>query len=113
MRIASTIYKEAIYIWHTRMRPIRPSRRFLSLLALCGVLAAGGLCCRRICLSQTIGGKYGNLSATGSQSLRLHFEYATSRNSILVHVKVNDTAAVLIVDTGSSHTVIRPELLHI
>ena len=47
------------------------------------------------------------------QILKVPFEYATSRNSILLHVKVNERSALLIVDTGSSHTVLRPELLHI
>ena len=45
--------------------------------------------------------------------LKVPFEYASGRNSILVRVKVNDRPAVLILDTGSSHTVLRPELLHI
>jgi hypothetical protein len=51
--------------------------------------------------------------AADQVALKVPFEYASSRNSILVQVKVNDTPALLIVDTGSSHTVLRPELLHI
>ena len=51
--------------------------------------------------------------AAADQTLKVPFEYASTRNSILVHVKVNDKPAVLIVDTGSSHTVLRPELLNI
>lgn len=47
------------------------------------------------------------------QALKVPFEYANTRNSILLRVKVNDRPALLIVDTGSSHTVLRPELLHV
>jgi len=95
------------------MAYIHLSRRFLSLLGLYGLLTGGEICRDRPCLSQTVSHKGHGVSAAGSQSLRLHFEYATNRNSILVQVKVNDTPAVLVVDTGSSHTVVRPELLHI
>lgn len=51
--------------------------------------------------------------AADQAALKVPFEYAISRNSILVHFKVNNRPAVLILDTGSSHTVLRPELLHI
>jgi hypothetical protein len=47
------------------------------------------------------------------QTVKVPFEYASTRASILVHVKVNDKPAVLVLDTGSSHTVLRPELLNI
>jgi len=39
------------------------------------------------------------------------FEYAEERGSILVQVRINDKPALLILDTGSSHTIIRPEFL--
>jgi aspartyl protease len=51
--------------------------------------------------------------AAADQVLKVPFEYANNRNSILVHVKIDEQPAVLIVDTGSAHTVLRPELLHI
>ena len=51
--------------------------------------------------------------AAADQVLKVPFEYATNRNSILIHVKINEQPAMLVVDTGSAHTVLRPELLHI
>lgn len=47
------------------------------------------------------------------RALKVPFDYANPKNSILVQVKVNDRPALLVLDTGSSHTVLRPELLHI
>jgi hypothetical protein len=43
--------------------------------------------------------------------VQVPFEYAKGVNSILVHARVNDKPALLILDTGSAHTVLRPELL--
>jgi hypothetical protein len=43
--------------------------------------------------------------------VQVRFEYAKGVNSILVHARVNDKPAILILDTGSAHTVLRPELL--
>ena len=52
-------------------------------------------------------------SACAADSLQVSFEYATTRGSILLHVRINDKPALLILDTGSSHTIIRPEFLRI
>lgn len=46
-----------------------------------------------------------------ADSLDLPFECAEERGSILVQVRINDKPALLILDTGSSHTVVRPEFL--
>jgi len=48
-------------------------------------------------------------AATGR--ITVPFQYAAGRGSILVRAKINGNTAVLIVDTGSSHVVVRPELL--
>src|SRR5262249_32312201 len=39
------------------------------------------------------------------------FEYAEGRGSILLRVRVNEKPALLIFDTGASHTILRPEFL--
>jgi predicted aspartyl protease len=41
------------------------------------------------------------------------FQYAVGRGSILIRARINRKPAVLIVDTGSSHIIIRPALLGI
>src|SRR5579864_324323 len=51
--------------------------------------------------------------ATADQILQVPFAYGTGRGAILVHVRVNDKPALLILDTGSAHTIVRPELLGI
>jgi hypothetical protein len=43
--------------------------------------------------------------------VQVPFEYAKGVNSILVHARINDKPALLILDTGSAHTLLRPELL--
>lgn len=48
-------------------------------------------------------------SLEGEQSLKIPFEYASERNSLLVRVRINGRPAILILDTGSAHTVLRPE----
>jgi predicted aspartyl protease len=40
--------------------------------------------------------------------LTVPFDIAADRGSLLVHVRVENRPAVLIVDTGSSHTILRP-----
>lgn len=52
-------------------------------------------------------------SNTADQALTTPFDYSKSRNAILLHVRVNDKPAILILDTGSAHTIIRPEFLRI
>jgi hypothetical protein len=64
----------------------------------------GGLCaCLLILMSQA--------RPRSADSLELPFEYAQDRGSIILQVRVNNRPALLILDTGSSHTVLRPELL--
>jgi hypothetical protein len=48
-----------------------------------------------------------------TSNIVLPFQYAAGRGSLLIRARINRKAAVLIVDTGSSHTVIRPALLGI
>jgi Aspartyl protease len=45
------------------------------------------------------------------ESMRLPFEYTSHRNALLVYVSVNGKKALLILDTGSAHTVLRPEVV--
>lgn len=52
-------------------------------------------------------------SSTADQALTIPFDYSKSRNAILLHVRINDKPAILILDTGSAHTIIRPEFLRI
>lgn len=54
-----------------------------------------------------------SLPAAPKGALQISFDYATSRASMLVRVLVNDRPAVLIFDTGSAHTIVRPELVGI
>ena len=49
--------------------------------------------------------------AAADRPLQVSFEYANNRNSILLHVQVNEKPAVLILDTGSPYTVLRAEFL--
>lgn len=43
------------------------------------------------------------------KNLKIPFEYADNRDSLLVRVRFNDRPAILILDTGSAHTILRPE----
>ena len=43
-----------------------------------------------------------------NQELTIPFDFAADRGSLLVHARINGRAALLIVDTGSSHTILRP-----
>lgn len=40
--------------------------------------------------------------------LTVPFDFAADRGSLLVRARINNRAAILIVDTGSSHTILRP-----
>ena len=51
--------------------------------------------------------------AAADQVLKVPFECASNRNSILLKVRINDKPALLILDTGSAHTVLQPALLGI
>ncbi|HET9283716.1 MAG TPA: retropepsin-like aspartic protease [Candidatus Angelobacter sp.] len=52
-----------------------------------------------------------SLPAAPKGALQVPFEYAAGRESILLHVRINDKPAVVIFDTGSAHTIVRPELV--
>jgi predicted aspartyl protease len=52
-------------------------------------------------------GKTGNRS---SQAVTIPLEFAAGRGSLLVRARINRQVALLIVDTGSSHTVLRPSV---
>jgi hypothetical protein len=45
-----------------------------------------------------------------SQVLTIPFQYASGRGSLLVRARINRQAALLLIDTGSSHTILRPSL---
>lgn len=47
-------------------------------------------------------------SVERDQSLTIPFEHASNRNSLVVRVRINARPAMLILDTGSAHTVLRP-----
>src|SRR5277367_6079484 len=50
----------------------------------------------------------------GSQNdgeLTVPFEYAAGRGSMLVRARVDNRPALLIVDTGSTHTILRPSVV--
>jgi aspartyl protease len=46
-----------------------------------------------------------------SQRFSIPFEYAEGLGSLLVRARINQRSALLIVDTGSSHTIVRPTLI--
>jgi len=50
-------------------------------------------------------------AAAAGISEQVPFEYAHGRDSILLHVQVNQKPALLILDTGSPYTVLRPEVV--
>ena len=43
--------------------------------------------------------------------LKVPYELAKRRAGLLVQVRINDIPAVMILDTGSAHTIIQPDLL--
>ena len=47
------------------------------------------------------------------QIIQVPLEFATGRNALLLHVRINDKPALLILDTSSPDTVLQPELLGI
>ena len=46
-----------------------------------------------------------------SDSVNVAFEYAANRPSLVVQAWINGKHALLLVDTGSAHTIVRPELV--
>jgi len=49
--------------------------------------------------------------AAADRVLKVPFEYASVHGSILLHASVNQKPVLLILDTGSTYTVLRPESL--
>jgi aspartyl protease len=47
---------------------------------------------------------------TNSEELTIPFDFAAGRGSLLVRVRIDNRPALLIVDTGSSHTILRPSI---
>jgi len=45
-----------------------------------------------------------------AEPLSIPFDFAVGRGSLLIRVRINRQAALLIVDTGSSHTILRPSV---
>src|SRR5579863_6473838 len=51
----------------------------------------------------------GQRAANGNgRQLTVPFDFAADRGSMLIRAHINNRAAILIVDTGSSHTILRP-----
>lgn len=53
------------------------------------------------------GQRQGNVNR---KELTIPFDFAVGRGSILVRVRIDSRPAVLIVDTGSAHTILRPSI---
>ena len=45
------------------------------------------------------------------RTLQVAYELANRPGGMLLHVKINDTPALMILDTGSAHTIIQPRVL--
>jgi hypothetical protein len=45
------------------------------------------------------------------RTLQVRYELAKRRAGLLLHVRINGTPAVMILDTGSAHTIIQPDVL--
>jgi hypothetical protein len=65
--------------------------------------ATGFLATRFAAASQPVNGNNGALS--------IPFNFASGRASLLVQTRINGQRAVLILDTGSSHTILRPHIV--
>ncbi len=52
-------------------------------------------------------------SQTPSEALVIPFAYSSHRASLLVRVSINGKRGLLVLDTGSAHTIVRPELVGI
>ncbi len=55
-------------------------------------------------------GRGQNPGNRNSGELTIPFDYAADRGSLLVRARVNSRAVVLILDTGSTHTILRPSV---
>jgi len=63
------------------------------------------------CLTVTTVGRTQSVLGEGSSIVEVPFEQNRQFGSILIRVKVNGEPAVLLVDTGSSHTILSADLL--
>ena len=52
----------------------------------------------------------GKARGQSPQALTVPFEFASGRGSLLIRARVNRQSALLIMDTGSSHTILRPSV---
>ena len=65
--------------------------------------AIGFLATRFVALSQPVN--------TNDGAFTIPFDFASGRGSLLVQARINTQKAVLILDTGSSHTILRPHMV--
>lgn len=70
-------------------------------LAIAGAMAS--LATRFVALSQPVNGNGG--------AFTIPFDFASGRAALLVQARINAQKAVLLLDTGSSHTILRPHLI--
>lgn len=81
-----------------------------------GLVPIFPLCTRRATLVRTAGlvaafatPSRGQRAGNGNGGqLTVPFDFAAGRGSLLVRARINNRAAILIVDTGSSHTILQP-----
>lgn len=52
----------------------------------------------------------GKARSQNPQALTIPFEFASGHGSLLVRARINRQSALLIMDTGSSHTILRPSV---
>ena len=58
-----------------------------------------------LCVTPTFG-----RSGKGFAGLSIPFEFAEGRGSMLISARINSKPAMLIVDTGSAHTIVQPSI---
>jgi hypothetical protein len=59
-----------------------------------------------LCISPALG----RSGKSGGVGLSVPFEFAQGRGSMLISARINSKPALLIVDTGSAHTIVRPSV---
>jgi hypothetical protein len=59
-----------------------------------------------LCMAPALGGS----GKDGGIGLSVPFEFARDRGSLLISARINSRTALLIVDTGSAHTIVRPSV---
>jgi hypothetical protein len=65
-----------------------------------------GICVLPMLLSSTEAA-----NRTDHRALQVAYELVNARAGMLLHVRINDTPALMILDTGSTHTIIQPRVL--